>query len=60
MEQTAVIKIRVELKETATETFEMLIGVWGEGCLNVMNVSKEGVSYYKPMDGKAVFDLPEH
>jgi hypothetical protein len=27
MEQTAVIKIRVELKETATETFEMLIGV---------------------------------
>jgi hypothetical protein len=38
MEQTAVIKFCVKLKETATETFEMLRSAYGEGCVSRTSV----------------------
>jgi hypothetical protein len=63
MEQTAGVKIYVKLKETTTETFEMLKNAYGE-CeqvsLNGVNGSKKGESCYKTINAKAVLELPEH
>jgi hypothetical protein len=60
--QRGAIKFCVKLKETTTETFEMLKSAHGGECLSRANVfewHEKGEGRFKTMERKPVLQLPE-